>query len=316
MASRLCGIYEASFGYNSHDKQSQINNWHKHVDGELAIIAASGPASYSHGYWHQFFTDGRLHITISALERRRRCVLDTAEWKTLPWSEIPKTPKDLLLDIMVEMPGFLEHLNTLNACTDATLQDKLQEDLRAKCWQYDEKLARWRDTVGITDPSYQIYSGNTLPSVELVSVSQLMSLYWCICVVVYSTLHFTSGSAAAELLPHMDPRLYCRRIAGAIPILLHPLAGHYGAQVSNLPTVIALTYLQAVEGNHMSKEKRMIIEAFRKSAYASMIEDFFTSTREHWKAENHPAFIDIIPPEATKCMDNYPLSIRERIATQ
>lgn len=62
LASRMCGIYEATYGHNSDDLASQIHNWHGHVDGELALVIASGPSSFNHGYWHQFFVDGRLHF--------------------------------------------------------------------------------------------------------------------------------------------------------------------------------------------------------------------------------------------------------------
>jgi hypothetical protein len=214
--------------------------------------------------------------TTYALLTRKKSPLSNPEWKTVPWSEIPKTPKDLLIDIFVEMPTLLEDLDRIRECLDPPSQRHLRRELVRKCWAHATELVDWRARLGIADP---IYNGDADPppfSLDLLAVSHLLCLNWSICLTVYSTLRIASGFQT--ILPkHTELRPYARKIAEALSVLLHPDSGADGVHVGSYPAAAALTYLNFADGATPSEEKRRILDAFRRSAHGITVDRFITS---------------------------------------
>ncbi|KAK5064776.1 hypothetical protein LTR84_000610 [Exophiala bonariae] len=81
--------------------------------GEISILVAGGPESFVEGHAHKLFVDYRLHLIYPYIQNHKRCPLSTLEWKTIPWSNHPKGPKDKLIDILIEIPGILEDMGAL-----------------------------------------------------------------------------------------------------------------------------------------------------------------------------------------------------------
>jgi hypothetical protein len=82
---------------------------------------------------------------LSAILRRRRLPLATPEWKTVPWQSVPKDMKDILVDVLVELPGLVEDLDTMRSCVDQDERDILQRNLVARCWECDAQLMGWSE---------------------------------------------------------------------------------------------------------------------------------------------------------------------------
>ncbi|EER44735.1 conserved hypothetical protein [Histoplasma capsulatum H143] len=219
-----------------------------------------------------------LYETTSAVQARKRIILSNPEWKTIPWNEIPKTPKDLLIDILVEIPTFLEKMDIMRACLDQEIQEFQRRDLLQSCWELENELVSWRIEVGITDPTYSLDAEHSTFSLDYLAACHIMCLYWAICIILYSSLRILSCPQVI-LPPQTDPRIYCGRIAKAMPLLLHPQSGAYGVHLASFPVAISLMYLNAADGDAMCEEKRIIFEAFRRSGHGETVERFLQSLR-------------------------------------
>lgn len=176
------------------------------------------------------------------------------------------------------MPTLLEDLDTAKDYSDPETRETLRSEVKRNCWAFEEKLVDWRTKVGVADPIYTLDVNHTCFSLDLVAASQIMCLYWSICIIVYSTLRIISGPQTNPPT-YTDPRLYCRRIAEAIPVLLHPLSGVYGVHMVGFPVALALRYLEVVDGQVVSEEKLMILDVFRKSGHGKLVDRFVSSIR-------------------------------------
>lgn len=195
-----------------------------------------------------------------------------------------KTPKDLLLDIFVDMPALLEDLDAMLDFPSAEGQHELRHHLVQRCLAHEEALISWRAGVGIADPTYRIHISSPSPTIQLLAASHILCVYWSICIIVYSTLRIASPQHSSKGLPLVDPRRYCRRIAEAVAILLHPASGVYGVHLANFPTALALMYLNAVDGVNISVEKRMFLDVLNgPGGYGTTVNRFVRSTTQQEK---------------------------------
>lgn len=148
------------------DTLTQAKSWMAHSSGELAILVARGPDQYIYGRAHRLFVDGRLHLvskiycrvyvqelialwTISAMRTRKKTVLSDQEWKTTPWNYYGKTPKDKLIDVLVEMPTLLEEFDVLQLCDDPDKQGFFRRRLIDSCWLCDTQLTEWSSALSL-----------------------------------------------------------------------------------------------------------------------------------------------------------------------
>lgn len=185
------------------------------------------------------------------------------EWKMIPWTEQPKTHKDLLLDILIDIPGLLEELDSMRDCSCTERKHDLQKSVSRNCWLLDEQLRAWAEAYH----SFFESSGVSWPPSACItaSVAQLnhahcLSLYWVGCLIIDSTLKFALGPEAGALPERTDPRVYMRNIAGVIPVLLRPSSGMHGQHIAVFPLGIALQY--AMADDSMAEEQEMLVSNF------------------------------------------------------
>ncbi|RDW84254.1 hypothetical protein BP6252_01844 [Coleophoma cylindrospora] len=193
----LLALLELLFGANAKQKLAQSEGWMGHALGEKAIILSRTPESFMTRYSHQLFVDGRLHLIIADIQRRKHSFLSEPVWKIIPWSVRRKSPKDKLFDILAEIPGILEELDALRACKTIAQQSLMFPHLEQRCWQYDTELLVWSKTTGALTVFFiepQI-AGETLPdrslSSEEVATAHLGAIYWSACILLYEVLRFT-----------------------------------------------------------------------------------------------------------------------------
>lgn len=204
---------------------------------------------------------------------------------------IPKTPKDLLIDIFVEVPALLEDLDTALACTDPSRVPSLLDDITRRCWLLETELLTWREELDLADPEQPtVTDPSPSPALDLIATTHILCLYWSMFIIIYSTLRAVSLEGIA-LPPHANPRIYCRRIAEVVSILLHPDAGVYGVHLANFPTAIALLCLNATtrDGDAESEEKRMILETLRQSSNGRTTGRFVMSMQKQDLRSDKPA---------------------------
>jgi len=189
--------------------------------------------------------------------KRQRCPLSTPDWKTIPFTHTPKTCKDALLDVFIDVPGLLENLDALRRTEDVASPS--QHDQRVamlrECWRLDRELLRWFDTYG---PESQIEAlrerafRNENPVLSDVVTAHIMGIYWAVCILVYGTLRsvlaLRHGALDETALPkRTELRQYCRHIADIAEVLLHPSTGVFGLHSAPLPVGAALRCLKTLE---------------------------------------------------------------------
>ncbi len=188
--------------------------------------------------------------------------LSHPDWKTIPWQETPKNLKDVLVDVLVDMPRLLEDLDSMQACKPANKQAELRQNLIQSCWNHDKRLMLWfRLVCGEENPGrHHSPITNEKDTVTRVAVIHGMSLFWTTCLILYSTLRTASGPEA-ELPDRTNPVHYVSQLAEAISILLQPRAGLYGKQSAVLLLELAIEYTMSI--NPLSYETDGLLKTFR-----------------------------------------------------
>ncbi|RXG50452.1 hypothetical protein VDGE_04829 [Verticillium dahliae] len=287
VASRLMGLYEILYGGDDHAKKiSQAGSWQSHNLGEVALITSRSPVEHVDGHAHQLFVDSRMHLIITAIKLRKRNFLSSPEWKTIPWTNAAKLPKDLLLDIFVDIPGLLEDLDALALCDDAASRPLLYARLVADCWRTDERLVSWFEEQSprahleaIKEREYKE------PTPEDTAVAMSMSLYWTACLLTYSTLILvltsnpTSPLDVTTLPERMSLNSYCAAIADILEIFFQPSSGIFSVQLVPLPLGIALSYLASTlkPGTPPPPELKKLLSYFTRGAGGASVGSFLRS---------------------------------------
>ncbi|KAK3300095.1 uncharacterized protein B0H64DRAFT_7105 [Chaetomium fimeti] len=260
---KLLGMFETFSTAGNDLAADQPQNWQRHHAGELALFITRTAEAHIDGEAHHVFADERVEMALSAILQRKRLVLGAPEWKSVPWQRIPKDFKDILVDVLVDMPGLVEDLDSMGLCADASRRAALQVEVEQKCWEHDRQLLVWlRMLSQMAVPSKQPCRE---PRAEdlVVHIAQVhgMSLFWTTSLVLYSILRLVSG--AGEGLPaRTDPMHYARNLATSLGILLQPNAGLYGQQSAALPLEIALQYTRGI--STPSPESGALLETLQR----------------------------------------------------
>ncbi|KAK0734787.1 hypothetical protein B0T26DRAFT_689648 [Lasiosphaeria miniovina] len=244
IAAKLLSNFEMFF---SSEKQAFLESrgWEQHHAGETALLVACGPAGCSRGSSHEIFIDDRVDLLLSAIKARKKSPLSTDEWKTQPWSETPKNLKDVLVDVLIHMPGLLEEFDHMRLCQDENKKARRRQRLLARCSIYQGELQKWKAIVCPAGEMDVSCLGRAEPTQGNVAIVHGLTLYWTTCILLYTTQQLASGPE--PVLPaHADPAIYIRNIVDTVPLLLRRKAGLYGQHAAILPLAVALQYALAL----------------------------------------------------------------------
>ncbi|EFX02891.1 fungal transcriptional regulatory protein [Grosmannia clavigera kw1407] len=218
------------------DRTARVVGWREHNLGVLALLQARGPEAHVMGDGHQMFVDCRLPLIIAAIRSRKKTVLNSQPWMTIPWREIPKTPKDQLMDIMAGIPGVLEDVDGLAG------------------W-YDENV-----------PIERMQALEKSRSDGPVSTEDLSIIYSMI--TFYTARLLLSISMRVLAVPDLPPRanlVLCVRMIGRyLRYFFHPSTGQYGLEMIAFPFGICLQTLYSNPHNTDNCEEEKAV--FRELA--------------------------------------------------
>lgn len=199
---------------------------------------------------------------------------------------IPKTPKDLLGDIFAELTDVFADLDELRATDDPVLFVLLREALVVKCRALGLEWAQWaRLHAPTTSPIVSETALATDIFVDHFSAATIMAAYWSTGVLVLATLHIASGTQElASLDKDTDPRICCRKLAEIIPTFINEYAGGFGVHATVAASIMALLYLEEVDGGLMSAEARAIYAALSKNEKGRTTQHFVDNFRRRFSA--------------------------------
>ncbi|KAL2814826.1 hypothetical protein BJX63DRAFT_192432 [Aspergillus granulosus] len=269
-AVRLFSFYESLFG-QSKNTAEQAQSWQVHNAGDLALIASRSPYSFVSGYAHQLFCDGRTHLTMSCLRRRKRLFLADPEWKTIPWLKHEKTPRDHLIDVVMDMTALFEDTDIMKACPDPAKKKILRQQLIDGFLALKHGLLNWQT---LHAPDYHpIYTADDLPDEvcpEDLTGAHLMTLFWATAIVACSNLDALCAPHGAEYHVEWDLDEFCGNIVRTLPFFGHPSMGLFRQHVAVYPMTVALHYICAAGPQRLVDERRILADSLYDPALAGV----------------------------------------------
>ncbi|KAE8445894.1 hypothetical protein EG329_012673 [Mollisiaceae sp. DMI_Dod_QoI] len=93
------------------------SGWLKHAGGVGRLIELRGPWRHQPPEARRLFEATRQLIALESLAKRKRCFLESSEWKTIPWALEPDSKLNIyyLHDILCDIPGLMEDANMLQS---------------------------------------------------------------------------------------------------------------------------------------------------------------------------------------------------------
>ncbi|KAL4896844.1 hypothetical protein BDV59DRAFT_190785 [Aspergillus ambiguus] len=131
----------------------------RHQLGALQLLQTRTPYRHRYGIGRSLFVDLRLYWVSAAVVIRMPTFLASSEWRTVPWPA-DGPPKDILhqlLDIMVEIPGYLYEVDRMmellhaSSVSSSTLMAS-QTTLSERACELDRRLLRWKSVCADTYP--------------------------------------------------------------------------------------------------------------------------------------------------------------------
>ncbi|CAH0051292.1 unnamed protein product [Clonostachys solani] len=287
---RLVSFYELWFGSDGDGSAAQYHRLMAHTNGTMAYLLTKGPNAFSEGCAHQLFSEIRLPQVVAGLHAHTAAPLARHEWKTIPWSEIPKTPRDTLFDIMLELPGLFEESDRIKALGDGDEHlAHAQSLLVGKCCKLHEDLQAWaeRDGKQALELAESVNwekadTASSTTSSEEFALGHLLMLHHASRIILYDALRSQTGSNVEAIPEYTDPLLYCRKMGNFIPFFLVPNAGSVFLDMAIFPITVALDYLSRNEVTEPSAEKLLLLRAFQGhvGTAASMLLTSYQRTRK------------------------------------
>ncbi|KAK5043626.1 hypothetical protein LTR84_011340 [Exophiala bonariae] len=120
-----------------------ICGWASHVGGISRLFELRGPRLHVDGLGHQLFLGFRATAVIHALALRKPTYLGQSEWLTIPWNTQPKPEFHHLLDIMTQIPTFIDQAEQVHHDPQSNLTRAQRLVLLDQGWGLYLQLKDW-----------------------------------------------------------------------------------------------------------------------------------------------------------------------------
>jgi Fungal specific transcription factor domain len=258
IASMLLGVYEIFEG-----STADPDSWLSHARGAARLIELRRPERHRTRHAHHAFLASRIPTIYASILQRRATYLAEQEWRTLPWESQHRTYMDRLIDLVTELPGLLERIDSIGATTPSSDTHSEQRELLNRLADLQKAMSAWKrymkkeamgQTVkhGVSDDDDSYPFDKELWFENHVYANANSVYYACSLVVAESTMQLTAAIAAgspkashADILgiqAACDARFYATSIAQMVPYCLQPDMGALGACIINSPAILALRY--------------------------------------------------------------------------
>jgi len=205
------------------------------------------------------------------------------EWKTVPWHELAKSPKDMLLDVYVEIPGLFETFDKLQKSYQEDARGALAQHLICKCLVIKDELRSWYVATGSHIEfliGKIIADGDETASLEHMAIAQLLVLYWC-CLLHYSQLYDEASESEpgiqAQIPVADDAQVTLGKVLGVITMFLKPWSGWFGINIAAFPMVVILNYIQGDRSIGVTCEKRHLLYTLLQTPRGKVLSAFIES---------------------------------------
>jgi hypothetical protein len=212
---------------------------------------------------------------------RKASVLGERQWKTLPWLQRSKTPKDVLLDLFVELPRLFETFDRFRKGCRADDTLDLMQHLVKNCLHLSNELVSWHLSTGSHIESRVITTmagEDKRASVEHLASAQLLGLYWC-CLLLFLELRQTAAQfQEARILANIPTiegaQTICSKILQVITMLLGPNSGWLGINLAACPLLLIHNYIQRPEQVTVMEREACILQEILGTAKGRILATF------------------------------------------
>uniref|UniRef100_A0A8H7TLU0 Zn(2)-C6 fungal-type domain-containing protein n=1 Tax=Bionectria ochroleuca TaxID=29856 RepID=A0A8H7TLU0_BIOOC len=249
VGSMLC-LYECTYAPGCELFSSkQMEKYFAHVFGFEALMMSKDPSFYAQGILHYIFCDTRFQQITLQLQLRKRAPFAEKKWTTLPWMYIPKTTKDILIDIMADLCCVIEKSDSIALQGSTSEQASQKKEVVLECWRLHQEMQKW--TAGLGYPAIHYLnrakagSGTRVePTAEDCAISEMSLLYCATCIILYECLRANSDkSDVADWPEETNPRLYCHKIGSFLEFFM---AFEQGRKIIQMVIFAVLTGLQFI----------------------------------------------------------------------
>ncbi|KAE8154594.1 hypothetical protein BDV25DRAFT_147541 [Aspergillus avenaceus] len=120
--------------------------WASHTQAALSLVQSQGFSAEWSTVKHGLFEGLRTFAIVHCIGTRKPTFLASPEWTSLPWKGYAKSPQQYLLDLLTEVPGFLQQMDTVVSVSDPL---EKYEKLAKICDNYSDfaiRLDTWYET--------------------------------------------------------------------------------------------------------------------------------------------------------------------------
>ena len=226
---------------------------------------------------------------IASFLNNKQCFLADPAWRTIPWTNIPKSPKDHLLDVAAQVPGLLEDLDFMTKHSD--LEDhSIAHRLRRNYADIHVAFDAWEETYWPIEELEELSNrGEDEPTATDMLAAHLATCFWTGKLIAHNTMRI-----AYAISPTIDPEPawleswakeaqdeLCANIANLIWVLLHPAAGVFWSQYSMFPVAISLLHLtttQQLESDLANK----LLDSYSGQVHREALVKFVLGVLKEW----------------------------------
>ncbi|CRL18413.1 unnamed protein product [Penicillium camemberti] len=278
-AARVFSFYEVLCGGDWQNQEAQSRTWSIYHSGDLALILSNPPSFYAAGPAHRLFVDGRLNHVKCALKERKKLVFSEPAWMTDPWTHHPKTRKDLLVDILLEIPSIYEGVDNMNLQPDSPAKLRQRFNLQEMVFTVIERLNNWRSNFAVAvaciGPNWQFPSNM---ATNEIADAHIMTLYWASSIIAYGVCRAISDGEFDAV--GIDPDDCCRSIIRCIPSFLHPSTGVFRQHLVPFPLIVAARHLKSIQPPKLQEESDYVRSLCENPQFTPM-HQFMSSIQPH-----------------------------------
>jgi hypothetical protein len=225
--------------------------WTSHAQGAARLIELRGPERHQNGQAHRAFLASRISTIYASIIQRQSTYLAAQEWRSIPWTDEPRTYLDQLLDIATSIPGLLERIDKnldANAADDNELlkdffsTKKSLDDWRQQLRKENEPQA-FKHKGSSKDDYYPFKSAlwfdNYVHAFD-------MFLFHTYSLVITEAIQCLNNSPGADDQQSFDSASHAKSIAKMVPYCLQPEMGALGFCIINIPLLQARQYFHRV----------------------------------------------------------------------
>jgi hypothetical protein len=259
--SLLLALYEQFSCFSFSNPSSKAMGWIAHTEGITSLLQVCGPEAYTAVESLQLLRLFRPSQLQFSLAFHKASPLASDEWCSIPWRLSPKTEKDLLYDILLQIPGALEKLDLarsqhMERSIINVTAELLEIHSRLQIW-FEHLTTSLRDKIGLMEieNDFSLLAADSF-MIHGIDVVESVMMFWAGNIIVLSILHdfanrFGFEDEDAQHLsifnmlsePTLDPRLYTNAITSTIKPFLRSFGGISSIQSMLIPVSTAIHYL-------------------------------------------------------------------------